>query len=305
MSKITKFINSEVARTFYALVFLFIVVYFMVIMQQVSDNRFLGSGEANKPLRDVGFEWFNFITSYSVPDIMVFSSLGIMLVGVTILSNSWRKRLIFWRRFIWVTGFLYLYRGFTIVSTTLPPPKECVPIYTSNFRDLLTRGSLMIVGADRSCTDNIYSGHTMILTTSLINWIIYGRFRVLKVYALLHAVAGYYTVIASHLHFTVDVLLAIFITYAIYIIYYSLVRSAVLKRFHAELGHTELDEHLNTNVQYQKIAHTPHILNRHLIPLITWMDGLDLRWKTIDLAGTLPITQRDREMSYAGDPMGI
>ncbi|KAK9721186.1 hypothetical protein K7432_003619 [Basidiobolus ranarum] len=304
MSKFTKCINSEIARTFYALVFLFIVVYFMVIMQQVSDNRFLGSGE-DKPLRDVGFEWFNFISSYSVPDIMVFSSLGIMLVGVTILSNSWRKRLIFWRRFIWITGFLYFYRGFTIVSTTLPPPKECVPIYTSNFRDLLQRGSLMIVGADRSCTDNIYSGHTMILTSSLINWFIYGRFRILKLYAILHAIAGYYTIIASHLHFTVDVLLAIFITYAIYIIYYSLVRSAMLKRYHVELGHPELDERLNADVQYQKIAHTPHILNRHLIPVITWMDGLDLRWKSIDLTATLPMTQPNREMSYASGPMVI
>ncbi|ORY02111.1 hypothetical protein K493DRAFT_312186 [Basidiobolus meristosporus CBS 931.73] len=280
-----KILNSEVARLLYSGVFLVVVAYFMTIFQQLSDKRWLDSDTKN-PLKDLGFEAFPYLSTFSVADALVLSLLGITLVGLTIASYRLPKIIIFWRRLFWLTGILYLYRSFTIITTTLPPTKECTPIVANSFREMMVVGTKMIVGVDKACTDNIYSGHTMILTSCVIMWNVYTRVKWFKIYAVLHALAGIYAIIASRLHFTVDVLLSLFITYGVYSIYFSLVRSATLERYQGAIGfvESERDDH------YQSIAHTPHILNRHLACVVGWMDGLDLRCEKRANEMTLPTT---------------
>ncbi|KAK9762509.1 hypothetical protein K7432_011689 [Basidiobolus ranarum] len=280
-----RILNSEVARLVYAGVFLVVVAYFMTIFQQLSDKRWLGSDTKN-PLRDLGFEAFPFLSTYSVADALVLSLLGITLVGLTIASRRIPKIIILWRRLFWLTGLLYFYRSFTIITTTLPPTKECVPIVANSFREMMVIGTYMIVGVDKACTDNIYSGHTMILTSCVIMWNVYTRIKWFKIYATLHALAGLYAIIASRLHFTVDVLLSLFITYGMYSIYFALVRAAILERYQGAIGNVESER----DNRYQSIAYTPHILNRHLVRVVSWMDGLDLRCEARANEMVLPTT---------------
>ncbi|ORY08308.1 hypothetical protein K493DRAFT_309895 [Basidiobolus meristosporus CBS 931.73] len=267
-----RLLNSEVARLIYAAIFLIVVAYFMTMFQQLSDRRWLDSN-TKSPLKDLGFEAFPFLSTFSVADALVMSLLGITLVGITIASRKLSKIIIFWRRVFWLTGLLYFYRAFTIITTTLPPTKDCEPVVADSFSEMMLVGTYMIVGVDKACTDNIYSGHTMIVTSSVMMWNIYTRVPWFKLYALLHAIAAIYTIIASRLHFTVDVLLSLFITYAMYCIYFGLVRSATLQSYREALGEVESER----DEQYQSIAYTPHILNRHLIRIVRWMDGIDLR----------------------------
>ncbi|KAK9767535.1 hypothetical protein K7432_002635 [Basidiobolus ranarum] len=286
-----RFLNSEVARLIYSAVFLIVVAYFMTLFQQLSDKRWLGSDTKN-PLRDLGFEAFPFLSTFSIADALVMSLFGITLVALTIISRRLPKIIIFWRRVFWLTGLLYFYRAFTIITTTLPPTKDCVPVVANSFGEMMKVATYMIIGSDKACTDNIYSGHTMIVTSSVIMWNIYTRVKWFKLYALLHAIAALYTIIASRLHFTVDVLLSLFITYAMYCIYFSLVRAAMLEKYPGAITNLESEQ----DDQYQSVAHTPHILNRHLVSVVRWMDGIDLRLKAKANEMTLPTTV---DMSHA------
>ncbi|KAK9721477.1 hypothetical protein K7432_003399 [Basidiobolus ranarum] len=286
-----KFPNGEVARFFYAYVFLQLVVCLMVTFQQVSDWRWLES-ETKVPLRDGGFELLPKLNTFDIPDFLVLSLFVSTMVWLTIASNTRTQRIIFWRRIFWISGCLYLFRAFTIVSTTLPPTKECQPIIGKDIHEMLRIGGRMIFGIDKACTDNIYSGHTMMLTSCIMLWKIYCPNKYANTYVQLHGSIGLVTIVASRLHYTVDVLLSLFITYAMYSVYFFLVRIAMFSRYHLTIELLESRD----NDEYQRIAFTPEIVNRHLVAWIIWMDGLDLRWEEWNTAESLPFYQPKRSL---------
>ncbi|ORX85367.1 hypothetical protein K493DRAFT_307274 [Basidiobolus meristosporus CBS 931.73] len=285
--------NGEVARFVYAYVFLQVVVCIMVTFQQISDWRWLGS-ETKTPLRDGGFEYLPRLNSFDIPDFLVLSLFVSTMVCLTISSKTMAQKMIFWRRIFWISGCLYLFRAFTFISTTLPPTKECQPVVGKDIPEMLRIGGRMIFGIDKACTDNIYSGHTMMLTSCIMLWKIYCPNKPINTYVQIHALVGLVTIVASRLHYTVDVILSLFITYAMYSIYFFLVRIAMFSKFHCGIELLECSH----NDEYQRIAFTPEIVNRHLVPWIVWMDGLDLRWEEWNISESLPFYQPKRNLLY-------
>ncbi|KAJ1978540.1 hypothetical protein H4R34_003170 [Dimargaris verticillata] len=230
MLKAPKQVNRwELLRTFIALLYLFIVAYFMVFMQQLSDRRW---NQADPKLNDLAFDWFPFVDRVDVADAFVTSALAFMVFGNLLLLTHWCDRIVFVRRCLWIIGTLYFFRGFTLIVTTLPSPRDCVPPNAQSTQEMFIIGLEMIISKTKACTDNVYSGHTMILTSSVLLWRIHTRYTFIIAYVFCHAVVGIIMVLFTHLHYFVDILLAILITYSVFSLYFYGLDMAVHRCYH-------------------------------------------------------------------------
>ncbi|EJW04821.1 hypothetical protein EDEG_00991 [Edhazardia aedis USNM 41457] len=113
----------------------------------------------------------------------------------------------------------YLLRILIVTQTNLPSP-------TSNCRKIV-KNFLTEFGQDR-CGDLIYSGHTIPLTICIYTWLTYSFFKsflgeLLKnILRTRVAILGYSTlfmIIICRMHYTIDVILAIYSTTSVWIIY--------------------------------------------------------------------------------------
>lgn len=161
------------------------------------------------------------------------------LLSFTVLLFHKHWTIVF-RRICLMAGSLYLLRAMFLMCTYLPPPfndkdKRCLP---ANFSD--NAGSMIVqalnlvfkggYSADENrimCGDTIYSGHTMVFTlVCLVLW--YNCPKPLYPYLPLTMIIvssfGITTVLISRQHYTIDVVVAIFMTCAIFYGYHAWVR---------------------------------------------------------------------------------
>ena len=176
-------------------------------------------------------------------------------VGITIFS---KHRLVTIRRFCLILGTLYNYRSILIIATSLPVPSlhiKCAPI-SNNFQELFMRTVQMAVGMGLSingthtfCGDYLYSGHTaiIILTYKFLTeycipksyneekyWIFVKLYKlVLRILCWTSVLA----ILAGHEHYTIDVIVAYYITNELHNTY-----------------HTICDQIVNNNSRKSKIT---------------------------------------------------
>ncbi|EJW03964.1 hypothetical protein EDEG_01731 [Edhazardia aedis USNM 41457] len=122
-------------------------------------------------------------------------------------------------RVFFVISIAYLMRICVVSQTNLPPPSiNCRKVVT-NF--------LTEFGQDR-CGDLIFSGHTIPLTVCSYTWLTYSFFedfigKIMKhILSICIALVGFITVfliIICRNHYTIDVILAIYTTTSVWIIY--------------------------------------------------------------------------------------
>jgi len=169
--------------------------------------------------------------------LLVVSSL---LGAVVVFSHT--HRLIILRRVWLILGVLYYYRAITMFVTVLPKPDEtyvCAPktdtISTyeviKRVVQLLSGGGLSINGQHVYCGDYIFSGHTMTLTIGYLTIKHYSprRYTVLHWVSFLISCIGVASLIASRGHYSIDVLLAYFVTTRLWWIYHAMATHQDLK----------------------------------------------------------------------------
>jgi hypothetical protein len=258
------------------------------VINQVSDTRWynsLATGD-DQPLPD----FFDVLPNLSyvdvVVDILLNTLLGGTLIGIMIISPNWQTRGIILLRIGWLAGLLYLYRALTISVTTLPATfKDCKPqnIDVKTAAQVVGDAFKIIVGGARTCTDLIYSGHTMVFVTCAIQWRLYCKHRWVAWYVYLHAATGILMVIMTRFHYTVDCILSIFITFGFWSIYMAVVRMA-MERFRYIKDHEQvfgMTAWEKDDADYQKVAYTPRMMNSGLVRIVVWMDALDVRWQQV------------------------
>ncbi|XP_046392399.1 phosphatidylcholine:ceramide cholinephosphotransferase 2-like isoform X2 [Ischnura elegans] len=154
-----------------------------------------------------------------------------------------RHRFIVMRRLFLLLGLLYLMRSITMFVTVLPVASQtyyCSPkanetspfIVARRVLQLLSGFGLSINGQHTFCGDYIYSGHTVILVMSyliireytpkwcyLVHWT-----------ACLCALTGVIMVLIARGHYTVDVLIAYYITTRLFWIYHTIANNTSLKQ---------------------------------------------------------------------------
>ncbi|KAJ1801939.1 hypothetical protein LPJ75_006344, partial [Coemansia sp. RSA 2598] len=130
------------------------------------------------------------------------------------MARGWRARLVFLRRIAWIVATLYFLRSITISVTTIPPPiVDCKPVIATDAEGMARVVWGMISGQSKECTDMVFSGHTVILSASFLFWTRYARHWGFVVYSAVHAVAGVASVLLVRYHYTLDVSLALILTF--------------------------------------------------------------------------------------------
>lgn len=117
--------------------------------------------------------------------------------------------------------------------------------------------------------------------TCAIQWRIYCRRKYITYFVYCYVSAGLYFIIASRLHYTVDVVLAIFITYAMFAIYLGVV-DLVVDRHYFGIGNSR--DKFEDKKEFEHVVYIPRRMNTGLMKLICWCDGLDLRMQRADMS---------------------
>ncbi|XP_043271419.1 phosphatidylcholine:ceramide cholinephosphotransferase 1-like isoform X3 [Venturia canescens] len=222
------------------LAFLFLVVNFILsttslamLHERVPDRAIYG------PLPDI------ILDNVTAQD----WALSVSEVLIMIVSNSalifivfHKYRFIVVRRVFLLMGLLYLMRSITFYVTVLPVSSKtyfCSPKLNHTTPLIIIKRALHIMsgfglsmnGKQTYCGDAIYSGHTVILVLCYL---------IIKEYSprrcqLIHWLAGVIAAIGvvmvqlSHSHYTVDIIIAYWVTTRLWYIYHTLANNPHLK----------------------------------------------------------------------------
>jgi shingomyelin synthase len=173
-----------------------------------------------------------------VSEILLMVSTSTAVLVVMLHSH----RLIILRRVWLVLGLLYYYRAVTMFVTALPKVDHtyvCSPkvenitakVVFSRVLTIMSGGGLSINGKHIYCGDYIFSGHTMTLTLGylVIRQYSPSRFILLHWVSLLTSLLGVVFLLLGRGHYTVDVLLAYFVTTRVWWLYHTFAHNQVLK----------------------------------------------------------------------------
>lgn len=153
-----------------------------------------------------------------------------------------RHRLIIVRRIWFLLGILYYYRAVTMFITVLPKSDEtytCHPksnnttpmVYLKRMMTIISGGGLSINGNHVYCGDYIFSGHTVTLTMAALTITQYSpkRFLLLHWASYIISILGVIFLLLGRGHYSIDVLIAYFITTRLWWTYHTLAHTAALK----------------------------------------------------------------------------
>jgi len=176
--------------------------------------------------------------------------IAIIIASSTVLLHC--HRTIVFRRVALIAGLLYMYRGVTMFVTVLPmsdPNYVCAPKlnHTITFLELMSRVVTIVTGGGMSFSDNqkycgdfIFSGHTMILLLCFLVVREYSARHLWYIHlaCLTGLVFGVTVLLLSRGHYSIDVLLAYWVTSRVWWTYHTLASSKEL-RLRGEHNHMD------------------------------------------------------------------
>lgn len=280
---------------------------------------------AQVPLHDRVFTIFPDLTEMRswLPDMFLTSLLGLTLLFNVFWIHKPRMEyqgFVVARRMLWMLVILYFFRTWSFLVTTVPSPlsgctgkylpeditpREMVPGYIKLIGQMAT-------GSVTACTDNIYSGHTSLVTILVMTSIMYSGLNWFKVYAVMHGAVALATILITRLHYTVDVYIALLVASFIFFNYhfiliiflqgrveqYHAIKAAHIANFSMatsqELEVEEVKPEITDQIEFnRKIMEDQMVMDMNWmkdekriiwrviwLPLgrmIWWMDGMDLR----------------------------
>ncbi|KTG43141.1 hypothetical protein cypCar_00034727 [Cyprinus carpio] len=209
-------------------------VMITVVHERVPDKS------VSPPLPDKFFDYVPRVEwAFSVTEVN-----GIILVALWFIQWLFLKhRAIVGRRFFFLQGMLYLYRMVTMYITTLPVPSmhmDCAPkLYGDSHGkikrvlQLVSGGGLSITGSHLMCGDFLYSGHTVMLTLTFLFIQEYSprslMWRCYLVICWLLSAVGVVCILVAHEHYSVDVVVAYFITSRLFYWYHTMANNQALR----------------------------------------------------------------------------
>lgn len=153
-----------------------------------------------------------------------------------------KHRSIILRRVFFLIGLLYLFRAITMLVTILPSPDENIQcakkaaqhnftLYLHRFIYILPSGGLSITGHAVLCGDYIYSGHTFILVLCYLVTKQYAPDRLLFLAFIIWflSFSGIIMLLISRSHYTIDVVLAYYITTRLFWAYHRTASDPLVK----------------------------------------------------------------------------
>ncbi|NP_001011385.2 phosphatidylcholine:ceramide cholinephosphotransferase 2 [Xenopus tropicalis] len=224
-------------KTGVAFIYAFFNMVLTTVMITVVHER-VPPKEVSPPLPDKFFDYVSRVSwAFSVSEIT-----GMILVALwTVQWVFLRYKSIVGRRFFFIIGTLYLYRCITMYVTTLPVPGvhfQCAPkLHGDSYAQLqrilrlISGGGLSITGSHILCGDFLYSGHTVILTLTYLFIKEYSprHFWWYHLICWLLSAAGVICILVAHEHYTVDVIVAYYVTTRLFWWYHTMANEKCLK----------------------------------------------------------------------------
>ncbi|XP_067101588.1 phosphatidylcholine:ceramide cholinephosphotransferase 1 [Osmerus mordax] len=228
---------SEWGKTGVAFVYAMICFVSTTVMISVVHER-VPPKEDTPPLPDKFFDLFGRVEwAFTICEVN-----GMVLVGLWLLQLLLLKyRSIVGRRFFFIVGTLYLYRCVTMYITTLPVPGMHFKCSPKLFGDRLSQmrrvmqmiagGGLTITGSHHMCGDYLYSGHTVMLTLTYLFIREYSPKRFWWYHWICWALCavGLFCILLAHDHYSIDVVVAYYITTRLFWWYHTMANQQVLK----------------------------------------------------------------------------
>jgi shingomyelin synthase len=218
-------------KTCVALIFVFFS--FLATTTSLSITHELRQAEAG-PLPDITLDNIPYRDwALDVSEIIIMATA----VAAALVVVFHKHRLILIRRVSLIVGLLYGYRAITMILTVLPSANKdykCDPKLnhtitgvevTRRVLKIMSGFGLSINGQHVYCGDFIFSGHTMIL---VLCYLIISEYTPRRLFPLhwavwLSAVFGVVMLMMAKGHYSIDVLLAYFITTRIWFMYNSII----------------------------------------------------------------------------------
>ncbi|XP_070544343.1 sphingomyelin synthase-related protein 1-like [Ptychodera flava] len=231
--------ETEPWKTFASFIYFLFAVFVTTFIESIVHDR-LPDPEKYPPLPDIILDNVPLSPLAGTASEVILVILGATLVIVSVLH---KHRMIIIRRFLCMVGTLYLLRDVTIGVTSLPECGQGIPCtheheYTVQERLKLAFMTFVKLGltstGGRLCGAYIFSGHAMMMTNMAFFITEYTpkKLYALKVLSWVLCFSGMICVLASHGHYTVDVVLGFYITYSMFVHYHSFASSrSIRKRF--------------------------------------------------------------------------
>lgn len=225
---------KEIWKTLLSFLFLFGCVCVNMLSLSLVHER-LPDRNTTRPLNDI------FLDNVKARDWGLSASEVIIMLSTSIATAVvvfHKHRFIVARRLFFIIGLLYLYRSVTMFVTVLPVSSTtyyCSPKTNSTAPLLVLRRmfylisgfGLSINGKHTYCGDYIYSGHTMVLVLSYMVIAEYSPRKLWPVHwaAWCAALLGVGFVLLAHGHYTVDVVIAYYITTRLFWTFHALLNA--------------------------------------------------------------------------------
>ncbi|KAI8149624.1 PAP2 superfamily C-terminal-domain-containing protein [Fennellomyces sp. T-0311] len=275
------FANHNFLRVILAIIWLILCGFIESFLAQLSDIHLVHDA-------------FPRVANYQIVNYLLLSVLLYTLIVFAVQSPDWTTRWIVLRRWLVIMGAVYIFRGITLVVTVLPSPRmnNCQPPEVSINGSAGARFAFLFeqIGGQLSpCTDNIFSGHTSAMMSCVMVWRVHSRLR--RVYswiAYLIVLAAILMILFTRFHYTVDVILAIYITFTAWYIYLDCIFEASKRTMFAFPNHSTVDlfrsqlDAFDAYTVYEYLTWQPYPLTT-----FTWLcmyaDGLDIRLRALGI----------------------
>jgi len=107
------------------------------------------------------------------------------------------------RRFAFIAGVTYILRGLTLIATSFPAPSTTCQTSTASWRRSVFR-------VDEACGDIM--GHAVNVVLAALAWCQYTQYLIIKILAWLTSIAAMVLFIVDRSHYSIDVLVSLFIS---------------------------------------------------------------------------------------------
>ncbi|GAA5795801.1 hypothetical protein HPULCUR_001163 [Helicostylum pulchrum] len=307
------FLNHEFSRLLMIVLWLVFCGFIETFMAQLSDMRYhAGPAISKHPLSDLLHDALPLVENTQIVNYLLTVIIVYTVVLFAFQSPDWTTRYMILRRWAFIMGFLYIFRGITLLVTTLPSSliDECRPPeveLTGTVGQRFAFITQVIGGTALTCTDNIFSGHTALMFSCCMIWRVHSRFhRVYSWVVYLLSTAGILMILFTRFHYTVDVVLAIYITYTTWDTYLRYVEEASMRYMFGFTRNSTFDL-FNTQLHtgdatrtYQYLNWQPHPLGKKWIMwFIMYVDGLDIRLRALRVFDENGVWQSQKPASMA------
>ncbi|KAI9493870.1 PAP2 superfamily C-terminal-domain-containing protein [Zychaea mexicana] len=290
------FYNHDFLRLALSVIWLIVCGLIESFLAQLSEIRYSHFPYDKVRHSDLMHDAFPRVENYLTVNYLLLTTLLYTTLGFALQSPDWTTRIVVLRRWLVIMGAIYIFRGICVAVTTLPSSRvnNCVP------SDIALNGSAgarfsflfrQIGGQLSPCTDNIFSGHTSAMMSCVMVWRIHTRVRrIFSWIAYLIVLAALLMILFTRFHYTVDVLLAVYITYSAWYMYMDTILEASKRTMFAFRGHSTRSlfrsrlASFDADTTYEFLTWQPTpLMPTWVMWLCMYADGLDIRLRALGI----------------------